>query len=395
MPLPVRNGVQNTAPYLINDPAIPQPATYAVFQQGGYHALDFLDDGTENSLYGIKRHHRAWDMLVAIKQNRITYKLVDGHYNSDLMDNRNWKVWKDDNQSTNITNSGGLAPWSAQEATAGEYDANEFVGHNGTIWRSTADNNLAEPGTDASWEESSLDRLAHQRNKDTGLVTSTGVFFSLDQVLDLIAAKIAKTALDTDIALDNSDEKVATSKAVKSYVDSLIANALRNPKPFDASTATTFPVGVAGDTYRVTVAGKVQGVKLQAGDLLFTDKPNAGAVAGDWYAIQSNVDQATQTVIGLLRLATEQETIDETLSDVAVSPFTLGRWFQNVLTRSGLFFREVVAVLGLQLGSLTTAGSTRTIEARGSAADVSIELKVQGNGKLKTNALAHAGSTLR
>lgn len=59
---------------------------------------------------------------------------------------------------------------------------------------------------------------------------------------------------------------------------------------FNASTATTFPAGVATDKYRVTVAGTVQGVKLEIGDVFYPKVTTPTPVAADWYVVQANGD---------------------------------------------------------------------------------------------------------
>jgi hypothetical protein len=233
MALPSRNGVQNTAPYVISDPTIPQPAGYAVFLQGGYHQLDYYDDGTENSLFGIKLHHRSWNMLVAIEETAKTYKLIRGHFNADILDNRNWKVWADDNAAATAAEAGGLAPWSATDAQGDPqaYPLDAYVGHQGRIWQSTLADNLLEPGTidfntylpTTAWREVTLDSLSHLRNHDTQLRYLDGSgFLTALQIRDSFQTLLGKAHLrngDTQLVL--SDGTALTADQISNLLSAL------------------------------------------------------------------------------------------------------------------------------------------------------------------------------
>lgn len=109
--------------------------------------------------------------------------------------------------------------------------------------------------------------------------------------------------LDTDVALAaNSDVKVASQKAVKAYADALIgaANAMVYKGVIDASTTPNYPAANAGDTYRISVAGKIggaSGTNVEVGDLIvcLTDSTAAGtqaAVGANWNITQANIDGA-------------------------------------------------------------------------------------------------------
>lgn len=389
-----RIGTLGTAPFRINNPDTPQPASFPNEHLGGYHTYDFWSNGTEMSVCGIRKHHRAWNMLAYAADKGITYKLIKGYKSLDIMDNANWKVWRIESEDTAM-NKGGLSLWKAEDKP---YANEDFVVYDSKIWQSTvADNNFTPGEIDpltlepvSAWRESSIDSLAHQRNKDTGGVRAGGVYITFQEIYELILQRVTQSQIDVNIGLGNSDTLVASQKAVKSYVDNLINNALKSPKAFDASIATAFPSGVKGDTYRVTLPGIVENIRLQAGDLFFTDKDVAGAA--DWFVVQSNVDQATTEVLGLLRIATNAEVIAEQITGKAIVPSALGAWWSDVKTRAGLYFSQVVSFFGINLGTAATGGTTRTIAAKGSEQTVNIRLEVQGNGTLGTNALAHVGT---
>lgn len=110
-------------------------------------------------------------------------------------------------------------------------------------------------------------------------------------------------ALDTDGTLSaNSDLKIATQKATKTYVDALIAaqDAMVFKGVIDCSTNPNYPAADRGHTYRVSVAGKIGGASgpnVEAGDTLLclTDATASGThatVGANWGIIQANLDGA-------------------------------------------------------------------------------------------------------
>ena len=127
----------------------------------------------------------------------------------------------------------------------------------------------------------------------------------------LALGTVAVLASDTDGTLAaNSDANVATQKAVKTYVDGLIAanDAMVFKGVIDCSANPNYPAADRGHTYRVSVAGKIggsSGAVVEAGDILIcsTDGTAAGnhaTVGGSWSIIQTNIDGAlTTTSIGV------------------------------------------------------------------------------------------------
>lgn len=109
---------------------------------------------------------------------------------------------------------------------------------------------------------------------------------------------------DTSLAA-NSDIRLATQKAVKAYVDGIIAvqDAMVFKGVIDCSANPNYPAANAGWTYRVSVSGKIgggSGVNVQVGDILIcqTDATAAGnhaTVGAAWGIIQVNIDGALTT----------------------------------------------------------------------------------------------------
>lgn len=99
-----------------------------------------------------------------------------------------------------------------------------------------------------------------------------------------------------------SDTVLPTQKAVKTYADALIGanDAMVFKGVIDASTNPNYPAGNRGDTYKVSVAGKVGGAagpNVEVGDLVIciTDATVTGtqaAVGANWTIVQVNIDGA-------------------------------------------------------------------------------------------------------
>lgn len=115
--------------------------------------------------------------------------------------------------------------------------------------------------------------------------------------------KLDDSMLDTDGTLSaNSDAKIPSQKAVKTYSDQLIAaaDALVFKGVIDASSNPNYPAADKGWTYRISVAGKIggaSGINVEIGDLLLclVDGSPSGtqaAVGANWSIAQVNIDGA-------------------------------------------------------------------------------------------------------
>lgn len=154
-------------------------------------------------------------------------------------------------------------------------------------------------------------------------------------------ANVAEVTVVTDLA-NASSTTLATSSAVKTYIDSNIGGLGNLEGGWDASSGS-FPVGSspvagtkAGDYWYVTVAGTTDSVAFNVGDVIVA-KVNAASTtsAADWIQLEVNRDQATESTLGLVSLATQSEVNTGTNATDAVTPATLaGRTATE--TRSGL-----------------------------------------------------------
>jgi hypothetical protein len=154
----------------------------------------------------------------------------------------------------------------------------------------------------ASTTTSGVAAIGTQVQVDAGTNNST-IVTPLTLQTRMAAYAMPLSYLDTDVALAaNSDTKVASQKAVKAYADALIAanDAMVFRGVIDASLNPNYPAANRGDTYKISVAGKIggaSGVNVEVGDLIMciTDATVAGtqaAVGANWEITQANIDGA-------------------------------------------------------------------------------------------------------
>ena len=143
------------------------------------------------------------------------------------------------------------------------------------------------------------------------------------------SANAAEVTIITDMA-NSSSSSLATSTAIKTYIDANVGSLGNLEGAWDASSGS-FPVGSspvagtkAGDYWYVSVAGTVNSVAFNVGDVIIA-KINAAStsLATDWIQLEVNRDQATTTVLGLVFLATNAETQTGTDTNKAVTPASL------------------------------------------------------------------------
>lgn len=155
---------------------------------------------------------------------------------------------------------------------------------------------------------------------------------------------VAEVSIITATDLSGSaNSNIPSTAAVKAYIDGL-AGGLGNLEGGWDATSGAFPVGSTptagtkkGDYWYVTVAGAVDGIVFNVGDVLVAkiDNASTSTYAANWLSLEVNRDQATESVLGLVTLATQTEVNTGTNSTDAVTPLTLsGRTATE--TRSGI-----------------------------------------------------------
>lgn len=152
-----------------------------------------------------------------------------------------------------------------------------------------------------------------------------------NSITNLETADFAANVIDTDGTLAaNSDTRIPSQKAVRTFVAASVASLAKPMGGIDCSANPNYPAANAGEFYRVTVAGKIGGASgpnVEVGDEIhcFTTSiaGTHAAVGANWTIVQSNVDQATSTTLGLVALATQAETEAKVVTTKAVVPADL------------------------------------------------------------------------
>lgn len=114
------------------------------------------------------------------------------------------------------------------------------------------------------------------------------------------AAEVSLAAKDTDGTLAaNSDSKLATQKAVKTYVDAAVTGLLDFKGTTDCSASPNYPAASKGDVYIVSVSGKIggaSGTTVDVGDWYVATADNAGgteaSVGASWGHMEHNLVSA-------------------------------------------------------------------------------------------------------
>ncbi len=134
------------------------------------------------------------------------------------------------------------------------------------------------------------------------------------------------TANDVQIT-GASGSWTANSAVNKSYVDNLVAGGIKIIAVIDCSTEPNYPSATVGDAWHVSVAGKIGGASgevVEVGDMIVAVNTSAGgteaSVGSDFIIMQKNIDDASTTVAGVIRIATLVEVGVGTATDVAVTP---------------------------------------------------------------------------
>jgi hypothetical protein len=169
-------------------------------------------------------------------------------------------------------------------------------------------------------------------NVDNSTIAFTGDNL---QVKDggITTAKIAD--LSTNIVSNSSSTAIPTADAVKTYVDS-VAGGLGNLEGgWDLTIATSFPFVTSpavikkGDYWYATTNGiinttTITGIAIEIGDVMIANKDNAdGITYADWIILQTNKDQATETTLGLVRIADQTAVNTGTDDTEAITPLKL------------------------------------------------------------------------
>lgn len=132
---------------------------------------------------------------------------------------------------------------------------------------------------------------------DSQTLTNKTINAEANTVSNLATSMFAATVVDTDGTLSaNSDSRLASQKAIRTYVDTAVVGLLDPKGVIDCSAEPNYPVALKGDTYVVSVAGKIGGASgpaVEVGDFVWAMADNAGgtqaSVGASWNILQYNL----------------------------------------------------------------------------------------------------------
>lgn len=224
-------------------------------------------------------------------------------------------------------------------------------------------------------------------------LTNKTINAASNTITNLSIAMFAAGVIDTDGTLAaNSDSRIATQKAVKtavdaakSYADGLIAanDAMVFKGAQDCSANPNYPAGNRGDTWRVSVAGKIggaSGIVVEVGDMFIcltdgTASGNQATVGANWSVIQTNIDGAVvgpaASVSG--NIASFNGTGGKTLQDSGFA-ISEGTWVPTYSADTGTFTGATITLNSAvyqKIGNWVRCSIDVTIAAIGSGAPAS------------------------
>jgi hypothetical protein len=191
---------------------------------------------------------------------------------------------------------------------------------------------------------------------------------------------IPSSYLDTDGTLAaNSDSKLATQKAVRTYVNSAVTGLLEWKGATDCSTNPNYPAASKGDAYTVSVAGKIGGASgstVDVGDVFIATADNAGgtqaSVGSSWVILEHNLISALAA-----SFATTAEVRAGTSSTKVIAPDTLaGAMAVQTLTDGATVSWD----LSTAINAKVTLGGNRTLAVSNPTLGATYSLGVTQDG---------------
>jgi hypothetical protein len=203
----------------------------------------------------------------------------------------------------------------------------------GTAWKDVLGNiaisanaNTPSLTVDTSTAGQAVLAIADATGTDSGLMSST----QNDLVNNATDAGTNSAIVKRDAAGSFTTASITitgtptngTDAATKAYVDGVITSGMEVKGSIDCSAQPNYPAASTGDAYYVTAAGKIGGASgetVAIGDLILCTADavagNEATVGGSWIVLERNLDIATDTNAGIMRLATAAEVTAGTATD--------------------------------------------------------------------------------
>ncbi|MDC1188880.1 hypothetical protein N8089_03715 [Flavobacteriales bacterium] len=156
-----------------------------------------------------------------------------------------------------------------------------------------------------------------------------GLKSSIETASETVEGK-ARIATIEEVNAGTSNSTFVTPQKLASYVADKVTGLWENKGTIDCSTNPNYPAALAGDAYTVSAGGKIGGASgedVQEMDVIVCLVDNAGgdqaSVGASWNVIQSNVSQATETIAGIIKVASQALVNGGTDDLSAITPLKL------------------------------------------------------------------------
>ncbi len=206
---------------------------------------------------------------------------------------------------------------------------NRIYFFNGTTWTDMSGDIMDVVGGNGLTANTVSGVVTLEVNVDGSTLEIVGDFL---QIKDggITVTKLADVS--TNISTNSGLSAIPTAYAVKQYVDESVGSLGNLEGGWDAAMNNSFPVAVSikkGDYWYSTSAGVINNAPydptpVEIGDVFVAKIDGASSIFPiDWIVLQVNKDQATESTLGLVRIA-DQTTVNSGIDDTeAVTPLKL------------------------------------------------------------------------
>ena len=184
---------------------------------------------------------------------------------------------------------------------------------------------------------------------------------------------IAQLATSPELDAGLNDTKIITPAKLATYIANKLTGLMQNKGLIDCSLNPLYPAGVLGDSYTVSVGGKIggpDGIAVTVRAIIYCNATNPGGtqlqVGGNWNVLQSTQEQATELIAGLARIALQAEVDAGVNNDAIVTPLKLktnldARLATELLTGLAEIATQAEVNAGLDDSRIVTPAKLKTL----------------------------------
>lgn len=169
--------------------------------------------------------------------------------------------------------------------------------------------------------------------------------------------------------IDNLADAVDPQQPItKAQFDAAISSVGSNRGPIDCSLNPDYPASSVGDRWEVTVAGKIGGafgIDVDVWDEIVcsADTPLGGdqvTVGANFYIVQGNLVDASESVSGFVKLASDAETQAGVNNTKAITSLKLSNWWTFIKTQAQTFAAKITFTLAPRFNSASASQYLKT-----------------------------------